>query len=50
MIKEHGSRVVNEGSGTTTDFDVNNRFEQYKNDGCICSTPIWKLLGCNYLV
>ena len=30
MIKEHGSRAVNEGSGTTTDFDVNNRFEQYK--------------------
>ena len=38
MIKDHGSGAVNEGSGTTTDFDVDTRFEEFKNDSCICST------------
>ena len=37
MTKDHGSGTVNEGIGTITDFDVNNTYEHYNNDGCICN-------------
>ena len=37
MTKDHGSGTVNEGIGTITDFDVNNTYEHYNNDGCTCN-------------
>ena len=38
IIKHKDRGAVYQGDGTTTDFDVDTRFEDFKNDSCICST------------
>ena len=38
IIKHKDRGAVHQGDGTTTDFDVDTRFKDFKNDSCICST------------